>query len=111
MDLHLEPVIPYKGNNTRRKSKPWWNPELTRLWKTARKAEKDLHKAKRHGKNNILILELKNCFKLHRAMFDKTFQTEKRRYQRKWQVDIDNFNTNNPKKFWEELNKLKPRTK
>ena len=42
-------------------------------------------------------------------MFDKTFQKEKRRYQRKWQVDIDNFNANNPIKLWEELNKLKPR--
>ena len=38
-------------------------------------------------------------------MFDKTFQKGKRRYQRKWPVDIDNFNANNPKKFWEELNK------
>ena len=37
------------GYAKRRKSKPWWNPELTRLWKTARKAEKELYKAKRHG--------------------------------------------------------------
>ena len=77
MDLYLEPVIPYKGDVKRRKTKPWWNQELTRLWKTARKAEKELHKAKRHGENNSMIMDLKNNFKSHRAMFDKTFLLER----------------------------------
>ena len=96
MDKYLDPVVPYIGSATRRKSKPWWNSDLTLLWRKARKAEKELNKAKLNRLPSRSITELKENFRQQRSCFDKVFQKEKRKFQRKWQVNLENIDVKNP---------------
>ena len=46
-----------------------------------------------------------------RNLFGKTFKKTKREYHRSCQRNIDNLDVNNPKQFWREIDKLKPKTK
>lgn len=65
---------------------------------------------KRGGRHLSEITNHKKHFINSRSLFEKKFHEEKRRYSRKWQVNINNLNHINPYQFREEMNKSKPRT-
>ena len=50
-----------------------------------------------------------NAFKKGRNEFDKEYKRQKRLYQKTKQVEISHLNTENPKEFWSEINKLEPK--
>ena len=85
--------------------------ELSDLWKNAKQSEKLFFKAKKRNENKSTVSNLKDAFLKARNMFDKTFKKTKREHHRSWQINIENLDVNNPKQFWREIDKLKPKTK
>ena len=111
MEQFFVPINNICGTKPHRKAKPWWNDELKTLWKKARNSEKILYKAKKDNTRSWEIQELRENFKENRANFDRVFQKEKRKYYRQWQIKLEKLDVNNPKVFWDEINKLKPKIK
>ena len=110
MDHFLGPISD-KRSKIKHKPKSWWTPELSDLWKKARQCEKLFLNTKKRQNNKNTITNLKENFLLARNLFDKTFKKTKRDYHRSWQINIENLDVNNPRQFWREIDKLKPKTK
>ena len=111
MDEYLDPVNFSNTSRIRKNPKPWWNPDLTAKWKIARQEERLLLKARALGRPREEINQYSNSFKQKRTDFDKCFQRSKRSFQREWQINVENLDVNKPRQFWNEVNKLKPKTK
>lgn len=111
VDEHLDPVNFNSNSRIRKNPKPWWNPDLTTKWKAARSEERLLLKSRYLGRPREEIYLLSNSFKIKRTAFDKSFQKAKRSYQREWQINVEKLDVNKPRQFWNEVNKLKPKTK
>ena len=81
-------------------SKPYWNDELTTLWKILKQDENEFLKCKsskeiKRNKKNIFI----EC----RKLFDKKFRFYERHYNRDRSVEIESLEENNPQIFWQSL--------
>lgn len=89
--------------------KPYWNNELTELWRVMREKEKTFLK---HKKGNS-VLKQKSFSEYKRAQqeLDKRMRFFRRKYNLDLAINLDNFSSNNPKKFWEELRSLGPKRK
>lgn len=89
-----------------RAHKPYWNGELTALWKTAQTKERNFtrFKGKRRDRSRLLFE-----YKTARASFDKKLGFFERAYKRNITDEIESFTTDNPSEFWEKLNNLGPR--
>lgn len=97
--------------------KAYWNPLLTRLWKDMRLAycnakkflnsrDKRRHKLQYSAVPEIVIYREKL------RIFDKELRLAKHKYQVEKIADIERLmHTGNPKKFWDAVNKLGPRSK
>lgn len=90
----------------RNSSKPYWNDNLSELWTDMCKAESNYLKAAQNSVNRRSLL---NVFKNKQYVFDKAFKKAKRKFEREKRFNIEHLNTNNPKEFWSELEKLGPR--
>ena len=104
--LDLKKVSQHKLKQKNPKySKPFWNEELSLLWKEACKAEKEFLKSKgnRNHKNR-----LRTTYQNKRRTFDRAFRTAERRYNATRRENIEDLNQNNPKEFWKEVNRLGP---
>ena len=89
----------------RHKRKHWWNDELSELWKIVKINESLFLQCKGS------LTERKMCrqrFKQSRKEFDKKTRQAERQYRASHRDYITSLKTNNPKKFWEEINKLGP---
>lgn len=111
MDKYMKPAqLPLKENVKCRRKR---SPGGTQNWKTYGKGREKMRsffvKSEREGRYRCEIVNLKNNFSKSRSLFDKRFQKEKRRYIRKWPVNVDHLNCTNPNPFWEEINKSKPK--
>ena len=92
----------------RNTSKPYWNENLTCLWKGLCKAEKQYLSTPQHFRKRR---ELLKDFKLKQNNFDTAFKKAKRAFERGKMINIEKLNTDDPKAFWAELKKLGPRKK
>ena len=96
-----------KSNNKFRKSKPFWNDDLSQLWKNVCTKEKiflgfrcDLPQQRAH--KTLLRQDYNNS----RKMFDKKFRYFKRKYKAKQMSELHNFAEFNPNEMWKQLKKL-----
>ena len=90
----------------RNSSKPFWNEELTNMWKDLCYAENRYLSSPQHSRIRRHLLA---TFKTKQNNFDKHYSKAKRKFQRQKQINIERLNTENPREFWEELKKLGPR--
>ena len=95
-------------NKGKSKYKPWWNENLQTLWNDAVKSEKIYLNFK--GPNGLKKVYLQT-FKQMKNKFDKEYRKSKRIYQSDKQIEISQLNTDDPKAFWAEINKLGPGNK
>ena len=87
-------------------SKPFWNEELTILWKTMRNSENTWKKCK--GSEGLKRC-LHNKFKLNQNIFDKRLKQIERNFNRQQILNIDELNTKDPKEFWNKIKHLGPK--
>ena len=86
--------------------KPFWNDELTKLWKIVRDTEKKYLKA---AQNSTFRRHCRIKFYDARNHFDKIYKKAKRQYQESKIKSIESLKTDNPKNFWQEIRNLGPR--
>jgi hypothetical protein len=86
--------------------KPFWNSELTNLWKIMRNAEKSFTRSNSNDRHKH---RLKSQFLDARHAFDKCLRCTEREYYKNLANHIENINTNNPKEFWDHISKLGPK--
>ena len=86
--------------------KPWWNNDLKQLWSKAHKAEKQYLRFKNSANKKTLYTN----FVEQRKAYDKCYRKNKRKYQANKRNEIKDLQTDNPRKFWEEIKKLGPRS-
>ena len=106
----IDSQIPYSSVNKKMRKrfknyKPYWDETLTILWKEMVSTEKLFHRWK--SKHDRLIL--KDNFYSARKAFDKKLRQAERTYNRKFADRIEELNTDNPREFWDHINKLGPR--
>jgi len=89
--------------------KPFWNDELTRLWKVMRDAEK-LYTKSLNSPHSVKQMLRKN-FLESQHQFDKYLRYTERTYFKNLAENLENINTTNPKEFWDHINRLGPRKK
>ena len=99
-------VHPYALKKLRKCSKPFWNDELTRLWKILCDAEKPYLKAQ--GPRRVL---LRQQFHEAQTNFNKVYRKAERKFKRDKIIKIESVSTSDPNKFWAYLKKLSPRMK
>ena len=85
--------------------KPYWDEELSILWKNAIYNEKVFRKFKGSlGRKQDLSLQ----YQISLRSFDKALRKKERLYRRKNAEKIESLNNVNHKEFWSEINKLGP---
>ncbi|XP_060587764.1 uncharacterized protein LOC132743245 [Ruditapes philippinarum] len=86
--------------------KPLWNDRLTELWSDLSANEKLYSKC--NGTRTVRIASRREYIAV-RNTFDKELRTAERQYRAAIALDIEDTSTNNPKDFWNKINKLGPR--
>ena len=87
---------------------PFWDDELSHLWKDFHCAERVYLKSRRKSRE---FSALQNDFKNKQRLFDKTFRKKERSFKRKQVYQLEEVNTSNPNEFWESIKRLGPRKK
>lgn len=109
----MEDVIPKFDCTARTRKKfkyhkPFWNEELTSLWKIARENEKKFLKCKQNHREKQ---ELQKKFKYSQNKLDRRL----RYYDRKWRkgesLEIEEISVKDPRKFWDKIKHLGPKRK
>ena len=108
MDTHLRYRDINKGAKKRKRhfGKPCWCNELNILWRKTQDSENAFLKCSAgiHVKS-----ALRREYFLCRKDFDKKFHQCERQYFAKQRQHISELQTQNPKEFWSEINKLRPK--
>ena len=107
MDKHLNYKVQSKSLRKRFKSyKPFWNNELTKMWKAMCLKEKSYISAKKNQQHKrTLRLEFINA----RKIFDKRLRYFERQYNNKIITTIEDVSSTNPREFWKKIKNLGPR--
>jgi hypothetical protein len=105
MDRTLPPCSKQNAKKYKH-DKPYWCKTLNNLWKNMCVKEKAFVKCKG---TNRLRRKLHDGFKAARHTFDRTLRRYKREYNRKRVLDIEQCVTDNPRKFWQHIQKLGPK--
>ena len=110
MDLYLS--LTGSSHKVRKKfkyHKPYWDEELTAMWRTMRDKEKIFHMSKKGDRKHIqsLYREFIHC----QASFDKLLRKKDRAYMRGFCIKLDELHVNNPAAFWKKLKSLGPKHK
>ena len=92
-----------------RTHKPYWNNELTELWRKMREKEKLYLKHKRN--KNILKHRSFIDYKYAQKELDRRMRFFRRKYDYDLAISVEHFSSKNPKQFWEELKSLGPKRK
>ena len=87
--------------------KGFWDDELQNLWQELHKAEKTLRKST----NRLNRRTNHEKFKIAQRSFDRLYRRKERAFLREQSTYLSTLQTNNPKQFWQELNKLGPKRK
>lgn len=85
-----------------RTHKPYWNNELTELWRVMREKEKQFLKHKKE--NSVLKQKPFSEYKKVQQELDKRMRFYRRKYNLDLAINLDHFSSNNPKQFWKEIN-------
>ena len=106
MDRNLDYKDYTPGMKERKKrSKPYWDDEVAKLWKNARDDERAYLSC--NGSTTAKrTLRLK--FVHSRDRFDKALRRAQRQYNARRQNYISALRTDNPREFWREIDKLGP---
>ena len=109
MDCYLKySVVTDKKVSKRLKpQKPYWDNELTCLWKLLREQEKLFTHYK--GSSGQMKKKLRFNYKAAENKFDKLLRQKKRKYNRDQILAFDELSDNNPKAFWDKLKNLGPK--
>ena len=110
-EYKLQDELRHTKNRTRKRlkvTKPYWSDELTSLWKNMCESEKRYTKCKSDKHCKRVNFQL---FKISRNKFDRALRQAQRNYKKKLVNDLENFNTRNPKDFWNHLKSLGPKKK
>ncbi|KAK6171959.1 hypothetical protein SNE40_018377 [Patella caerulea] len=86
-------------------SKPYWNEELSHLWKAMRNKENLYCKC---SQTDVKRQTLRNEFHTARNTFDLLLRKMERQQRRKQANDIEMLNTKNPNEFWRKIKQLGP---
>ena len=108
MDTHLRYRDINKGAKRRKRhfGKPWWCEELNILWQKTRDSENAFLSCLDGIRiKTALRREYYQC----RKNFDKKLRQLERQHFAKQRQHISELQTQNPKEFWSEINKLGPR--
>ncbi len=89
-------------------NKPYWNDELSSLWKDMHVKEKEFLQQRGSNKKRI---ELRLRYKVALQKLDRNLRKYKRQYERGKVLEIESVCTNNPREFWSYIKNLGPRTK
>ena len=104
--------IEYKlvnSNRSKKKfkiSKPYWDVELTNLWKDMNSKERLFLKNKDYSKQKTN--KHRETFKSAQQLFDKTLRKKSRQYNYQKINSIEGACLKNPKEFWGNIKKLGP---
>ena len=101
-------TTPHSKKSLKHTPKPYWNEELTDLWKLLYIAEKQFVKARKDSHNYTEVLAE---FRARRRAFDKMLRREKRAYQRREVYNLEKSNTQNSTEFWRTIENLGPKRK
>lgn len=85
-----------------RTHKPYWNNELTELWRVMREKEKQFLKHKKE--NSVLKQKPFSEYKKVQQELNKRMRFYRRKYNLDLAINLDHFSSNNPKQFWKEIN-------
>lgn len=88
--------------------KPYWNEELTSLWKTMRENEKQFLKTKSNHRDNRELLRI---YKLSQNSLDKRIRYYERRWRRGVALELDEISVRDPRKFWDKIKHSGPKKK
>jgi hypothetical protein len=107
----MDQYLCYKDASTRtrkkfRNFKPYWNDQLTLLWKNMKEAEKAFLKCR--GASDVKQ-RLRTKFMHERQIFDKALRRSERNYFKDVADEIEKINTNDPRAFWNYIKKLGPK--
>ena len=75
-------------------TKPFWNEDLTRMWKEMHTAEKSFLKFPRNAHGYVAV---KDHFNTLQKKFDKELKRVKRSYERSQVYNLEKANTENPR--------------
>ena len=104
MDRYLDSkCISKKTKRYYKNNKPYWDNELSNLWKSMTQAEKDLIKCKG---DKSLKSSLKSIFLKNRKLFDKALKHKERSFNRKFTESLETLNTHNPREFWNKISSM-----
>ncbi|VDI60847.1 Hypothetical predicted protein [Mytilus galloprovincialis] len=110
MDQQLVYNDTHSEHNIKRRQKigkPYWNSNLTELLNKTHRSEKDFL---RWNGNRRTRDRLKQIVIVNRKSFDKSLRQAERQYEAEQRNKFKTLNTQNPKEFWKEVNKLGPKT-
>ena len=101
----------YSGNNSGKRlkfHKPYWNENLTSLWKEMTTKEHIYLKVKGSSRDKSVK---RIAFVNARARFDRQLRICQRQYRKQEISDIEKVCTHNPREFWKYIKRLGPRKK
>lgn len=87
--------------------KPYWNDTLSDQWELLRQREREFLKC---SGNQRVKTALRLEYIRARDNFDKSLRQAERVYRKTKSMEIESISTNNPKEFWDKINKLGPRS-
>ena len=99
---------PASKKATRHTKLPFWDEELSLLWKDFHCAERVYLKSRRKSRE---YSALKLDFITKQRLFDKTFRRKERSFRRRQVYQLEEINNNNPNEFWECIKRMGPRKK
>jgi hypothetical protein len=84
--------------------KPYWNDELTELWKRMREMEKQFLKC--DSTNKSLKNTCRQRYKESRNTLDKRIRFYERKHKKQLAFNIESVCSHDPKQFWDQIKKL-----
>ena len=104
--LQSKNVHPKVYKRFKRSTKPFWNDNLSSLWKTLCEKEKLFLLCSDRRRRY-----LQQKFVLAQKKFDREYRKAERKYRINKIDEIDNYCTSDPNKFWDSIKRLGPRKK
>ena len=108
MSLFLEEIkqTPRSKKVVRHAKLPYWDDELSQLWKEFHNSERAYLKSDR---KSLEFSALKTTFLNKQKLFDKTFHKKGRSFKRRQVYQLEEINTTNPNEFWSYIKRMGPK--
>ena len=110
-ELNQLPDLPQsqnkKSNSNFKKSKKFWNEDLSNYWKSMCNSERQyLHFKVRAPADHAVKRDLLKNFKTAQKDFQSKFRFYKRKHKKQELIDLEHDTLNNPQKMWAKLKQL-----